>query len=147
MLVSNYSVGMCNVPNHWIVLKCGAHIHVSVRVNCNNFNDPMAFYIIRSHFQSVQYFDLWLNICKTNEIHQQWTNKVVFRAGLGELRPLGHYGLRFCPYLDSRWFINTKKNNSQNGNNVFAVKLDIRGGFFWLCVCPPKCLRKHRPNC
>lgn len=28
----------------WIVMKCGSDIHVPLRLNCNNFSDPLTFH-------------------------------------------------------------------------------------------------------
>lgn len=56
----------------WIALKFFTHICVFIRLNCNNFDDPLNFHsssiVIRSKFHFVCYFVLWANTCSANDI-------------------------------------------------------------------------------
>ncbi len=53
-----------SVTMGWIVVKFGTDILAPLRMNCNNFGDP----ILRSKFHFVPHFGLWPNTCKANVI-------------------------------------------------------------------------------
>ncbi len=53
----------------WIDMKFGTSIYVPLRMNCKNVGDPFTFHpstATKSKF--VQYFGLWQNTCKTDDI-------------------------------------------------------------------------------
>ncbi len=37
----------------WIVMKCGSDIHVPLRLNCNDFGDPLTFHLVPSSLVTV----------------------------------------------------------------------------------------------
>ncbi len=45
-------------PFDWIAVKFGTHVHASLRINCNNFGDPLTFNLAPSSGQN-------FNLCNT----------------------------------------------------------------------------------